>query len=169
MKKYFAVLLLVVLASCVKDADKPAAETPNARPLSHAGKATCRNSCDKIDRKICDALSDALDLCNSKTNEANCNKFVDAFAKTLPKTVNCTSSCTDKPFMSAVVSVCETGEMHGKTFITERAAKTLAKLNYKKAKDLFQSDEFAAVLDGDLAEDIQPLIDKAKTDASAQE
>lgn len=162
LMKYILFLILgLIFVSCTKeDEQKPLAiETA---PVLSASNSLCESKCGTFDQKICDSLFKEYDRCYDKKNESACSGFVLAFSNALPKTVECTNTCSKTPFKMAITYSCDDIDKADYPKITERSSHLLSKLEFKSAVDLFLSDEFHGILDGALAEDLFPEIEKRK-------
>lgn len=159
MKKYLSLLMCVGLLSCVnkKEAD-PSISDKNSSVTSNK-EQVCKTTCKEFDKNACYSLYQEYGKCNSTKKQIDCEEFVLAFSKALPKTIECTNTCSDTPFKMAISYGCD--ELN-KSMITESSAHLLSKLKFKSAQQLFLSNEFHSILDGALAEDILPEIEKIR-------
>ena len=153
MKKYLILALSLAVVSCTK---KEEPKAPN-----HI--ETCSETCDAVDQKICDSLIEEYDKCKDSKKESSCQEFVSAYSKALPQTVQCKNTCSEGPFNRSISSQCDNVDRSSYPKITERSAHLLAELKFKSAIDLLLSNEFNSILDGALAEDMHPKIEKIRT------
>ncbi|MCB9073282.1 MAG: hypothetical protein H6623_06640 [Bdellovibrionaceae bacterium] len=161
MNKYVFFILCIALTSCTKK-EETKTSVPETTPMGTSSNVLCENKCGTYDQKVCDYLFKEYVRCNNKKTEYDCAGFVSAFSNALPKTVECTNTCDRTPFKMPISYSCDEIDKSGYPKITERASHLLSKLKFKMAVDLFLSDKFYAILDGALAEDMIPEIEKHK-------
>ena len=163
--KYFALILVVALISCTKNQKATEAESSPAvveEKKPFVPKVPCQTSCEEFDKTVCTKLFSEYEVCNGKKSESSCKGFLSAFAHSLPHTVKCTNTCSEGSFQSPIVHRCDEIDESGYPKITERASQLLAKLKHREARDLFLSKDFRSILDGHIAEEILPEIEKVR-------
>jgi len=163
MQKLFRLGLVAFIAfsfsACLENQES-SSKNKNTTPVLKAEKEqVCQDSCAAVDKAVCDHLYEELEKCSSSFKEANCKGFVSVFSKALSKTIDCKNTCNSDPYKISMTQACD--ELN-KSYQTERAARVLSQLKFKSGRDLFLSEEFRSILDGALAEDILPEIEKTK-------
>lgn len=161
MKKMLILTVYFVLIACTKTEEKPQI-TLKADQEKPVGDLVCEDKCAPINQKVCDTLFQEYDKCSEKKTESACKEFVTAFSNVLPKNWECTNTCSKEPFLRSASYGCDKVDKAEYPKITERASYLLSELKFATAKDLLLSDKFSEILDGALAEDILPRIEKAK-------
>ena len=154
---------LIFLSSC----DDPKKLTNTLEPTAATQqKIKCEYKCDKLDRTLCENLFKGYKSCEKAETKSACTVFLSAFSKALPKTILCKNTCTGHQYTEysrAITHQCDEIDPNPDyPKITERASHLLARLKFKEAKELLLSDDFYAILDGALSQDIKPFIEKAK-------
>lgn len=126
--------------------------------------STCEEKCEAYSKELCKSLIESYSLCDSSKTEKDCNGFVTAFSKTLPKNVECINTCGKAPSHRSISYLCNEIDTRGYPKIEERSAHLLSQLQFSSAKKLFLSEDFENILDGALAQDLRPILSKAKED-----
>ena len=166
MQKIISGLLFLTLISCNKgEVSNKSKSTMSVS--TEVVEGTCKTKCSEIHEQICDNLIKEYDICKNSNGNTQCNGFVSDFSEALKKTVVCTNTCSGKAFYNLLVRRCDSLDPKGYPKITERSSHLLSKLKFKKAKELFFSAHFSSILDGALAEDIRPKLQKAQADESS--
>jgi hypothetical protein len=163
VKNILFVLLIFTISACTQQTDKNAKVTKSEGTVKMTETTNvCSNRCSTVDQTICTSLFESYDLCNNKKTKTACKSFISIFSKSLQKTVDCINTCSPEPFKMSITQNCDTLDTSDYPKITERSSHLLSKLKFKSAVDLFLSTDFYEILDGALAEDLKPEIEKLK-------
>lgn len=163
MNHLILALACISLIACTEKSEPvQPTDTANTQQNVVPPEQTCETNCEPVYLDLCESLTKEEARCRKTKSEKDCQGFVTAFQKVLPKNLECSNTCNEGTFPMAITHGCDILDKGDDPKITERSAYLLSELKFPAARKVFLSQEFYGILDGALAEGIMPKLEKLK-------